>query len=194
MQNIFEDCRIIMPSEIIPHDELEGVLLVHKAAYEDDRGFFSEIFKDSEICNIIDRKFEQANFSMTREVGTIRGLHFQKPPHEQGKLITVTSGKIYDVAVDIRRESKTFGMWTSFVIDSSQKLAVYLPEGFAHGFQSLEKDSQVLYFCTSEYSPSSECSIKWNDSEIGIRWPVDNPKLSKKDAVAPPLSDWGKKP
>ena len=181
-----------MPSEIIPHDQLEGVLLVHKAAYEDDRGFFSEIFKDSEICDLINRRFVQANFSLTEKIGTIRGLHYQNYPHEQGKLITVTSGKIFDVAVDVRRESETFGMWTSFVIDSSQKLAVYLPEGFAHGFQALEDNSQVIYFCTSEYSPSSEMSIKWDDPEIGVRWPIENPKLSEKDAVAKYLRDWRK--
>ncbi len=181
-----------MPSQIVPHDNLEGVLLIHKMAHEDDRGFFSEIFKNSEICEKINRSFVQANFSLTKDIGTIRGLHFQKPPNEQGKLITVTSGKIFDVAVDIREDSKTFGMWASFVIDSSQKFALYLPEGFAHGFQALEENSQVVYFCTTEYNPESECGIRWNDQDIGIRWPVGSPKLSEKDSMAQTLSSWRK--
>ncbi len=179
-----------MASIIEPNTDLEGILLVRKEVFSDGRGFFSEIFKESEICKLIGRRFEQANFSLTKKIGTIRGLHFQKHPNEQGKLITVTSGRIFDVAVDIREGSSTFGKWTSFIIDSSQELAVFLPEGFAHGFQVLEEDTQVLYFCTSEYSPSSEGSIRWNDPEIGIEWPIEDPDTSEKDSIAPFLNDW----
>lgn len=179
-----------MASIIEQHADLEGILLVRKEVFSDGRGFFSEIFKESEICKLIGMRFGQANFSLTKKIGTIRGLHFQKHPNEQGKLITVTSGRIFDVAVDIRKGSSTFGKWTSFIIDSSQELAVFLPGGFAHGFQVLEEDTQVLYFCTSEYSPSSEGSIRWDDPEIGIEWPIGDPDTSEKDSIAPFLNDW----
>ena len=94
------------------------------------------------------------------------------------------------MAVDIREGSSTFGNWASFIIDSSQEFAVFIPEGFAHGFQSLEENTQVLYFCTSEYSPSSEGSIRWDDPEIGIEWPIEHPRTSEKDSMAPFLKDW----
>ena len=157
----------------------------------DHRGFFAETFNRRTYVGMgIDIDFVQDNHSLSQEVNTLRGLHFQAPPHAQAKLIRCGSGTIFDVAVDIRRGSKTYGQWVGYVLSAQNGHQVYVPVGFAHGFVTLEPDSEIVYKCSDYYAPETEVTLKWDDPDIGIEWPTDNaPILSDKDAVAPLLSD-----
>ena len=160
--------------------------------HEDSRGFFSEIFNKQALNELgVKPEYVQDNQSLSTAVNTIRGLHFQAPPFEQGKLVRCVQGKIFDVAVDIRKESPTFGKWVGYEISADNGYQVYIPAGFAHGFLTLEEDTEINYKCTNYYSKVSEGSIVWDDPNIGIKWPVDNKKiiLSEKDNDAPFLKD-----
>ncbi|BBG24357.1 dTDP-4-dehydrorhamnose 3,5-epimerase [Sulfuracidifex tepidarius] len=163
--------------------EIEGVLLVETRKFDDRRGFFVELFKENQMKGI--PNFVQGNMSFS-VAGVIRGLHYQINPFPQGKLVTVANGRILDVAVDIRRSSPTFGKFVKAELTPGRML--WIPPGFAHGFQAME-DSVVIYFIThSTYSPQHERCINWNDEEIGIDWPLKNWILSDKDALCPKLS------
>lgn len=162
---------------------IEGVLLVETRKFDDRRGYFMELFKDGQMKGI--PKFIQGNMSFSMK-GVIRGLHYQLIPFPQGKLVTVAKGSIFDVAVDIRKSSSTFGKFVKAKLEPGRML--WIPPGFAHGFQALE-DSTVIYFIThSPYSPQHERCIKWDDEEIGIDWPLKDWILSDKDALCPKLS------
>lgn len=160
--------------------------------HQDSRGFFSEIFNKKVLSELgVNSEYVQDNQSLSTTVNTIRGLHFQAPPFEQAKLVRCVQGKIFDVAVDIRKESPTFGKWVGYEVSAKNGYQIYIPAGFAHGFLTLEEDTEINYKCTNYYSKVSEGSIVWNDPNIGIKWPVDSKTiiLSEKDNGAPFLKD-----
>jgi dTDP-4-dehydrorhamnose 3,5-epimerase len=168
--------------------ELPGVLLVEPKVFGDDRGFFMEMFHAKRYADAgIPGPFVQDNFSRSAK-GILRGLHFQEP-NAQGKLVQVVSGAVYDVAVDVRKGSPTFGKWVGVELSSDNRRQLWIPPGFAHGFCVLSDSADFHYKCTTLYAPESERSVLWNDPDLGIPWPVTSPLLSGKDAKAPRLKD-----
>ena len=168
--------------------ELAGLLLIEPKVFGDARGFFLETWNQRlyRECGL-DAQFVQDNLSFSRR-GTLRGLHFQNPT-PQGKLVSVLQGEVFDVAVDIRRSSATFGRWHGVTLSGENKRQFYVPPGFAHGFLVLSETAMFHYKCTEFYSPKDELAIHWNDPALGIQWPVKDPILSAKDANALPLRD-----
>jgi dTDP-4-dehydrorhamnose 3,5-epimerase len=167
--------------------KLPEVLLLEPKVFEDSRGFFLESFnkRDWVAATGVDCEFVQDNHSRS-EKGVLRGLHYQLPPSAQGKLVRVLSGEIFDVAVDIRKESDSFGKWTGHRLSAENKTQIWVPEGFAHGFLVLSDVAEVLYKTTNYYSPQDERCIAWDDSDISIDWPMtDGLSLSEKDKIAP---------
>jgi dTDP-4-dehydrorhamnose 3,5-epimerase len=172
----------------ISETELPGVLLLEPKRFGDDRGFFMELFHAKRYTEAgIPGPFVQDNFSRSAK-GILRGLHFQQP-HAQGKLVQVFAGTVYDVAVDIRRGSPTFGKWVGVELSADNRRQLWVPAGFAHGFCVLSESADFHYKCTELYSPASEHGIAWNDPDLGIPWPVKSPLLSPKDSAAPRLKD-----
>ena len=168
---------------------ISGVVLVETEKFKDERGYFFEQYKESTFkSNGIIERFDQDSFSKSRE-GVIRGLHYQKDPAGQGKLVSVLAGRIFDVAVDLRKGSPHFGKWVSAELSSENNRGVWVPVGFAHGFAALEDDTVVMYKTTNEYSKEHEGGIIWDDPDIGIKWPVKNPIVSEKDSKHPRLRD-----
>ncbi len=177
---------------------LPGVLLVEPVAFEDERGWFMESFNEprwlkalADLGEPAPRRFVQDNHSCSR-AGVLRGLHYQLPPHAQGKLVRVVKGSAFDVAVDIRRGSATFGRWFGTELSAANRRQLWVPEGFAHGFVALEDDTHFLYKTTDVYAKDCERSIRWDDPSIGIVWPLPTgiaaPLVAPKDAAAPALS------
>lgn len=158
--------------------------------YADHRGFFAETYNRRRYAeNGIDVEFVQDNHSLSHTVGTLRGLHFQAPPAAQGKLVRCGRGAIFDVAVDIRRGSPTFGIWEGYELTAKNGHQLYIPVGFAHGFVTLESHSEIVYKCTDYYAPETEGAVRWDS--CGIEWPFSgDPILSDKDALAPALADF----
>lgn len=159
--------------------------------FEDDRGFFFESFNKKDFSKKLNfnSDFVQDNHSRS-SYGVLRGLHYQMPPYDQGKLVRVLSGKVFDVAVDIRKKSKTFGQWVSVILSVDNKKQIWIPPGFAHGFLVLSDGADVIYKTTNFYNNHSERSIIWNDPELNIDWPLlDNIKLSQKDLSASAFKD-----
>lgn len=157
------------------------VILVEARAFSDERGFFMESFKESIFsANGINTKFVQDNFSHSSK-GVLRGLHHQKNPKAQAKLVMAMAGEIFDVAVDIRKGSPTYGRWVSEILSDKNHNLLYIPEGFAHGFCVTSDKADVLYKVTSEYSPEHESGILWNDPDLSIKWPTDKPVMISKD-------------
>jgi dTDP-4-dehydrorhamnose 3,5-epimerase len=177
-----------MPFEFVPL-EIPGLILVKPKVFGDDRGFFLELYKHSDfaLAGIRDH-LVQDNYSRSAR-GVLRGLHYQKQPKAQGKLVTCIKGRIYDVAVDIRKGSPQFGKWAGAELSEENKHLLYVPRGFAHGFQVLSETAEVMYKCTDEYSPSDDRGIIWNDPDINIAWPLKDPILSGKDKIHPRLRD-----
>ncbi|HMO49639.1 MAG TPA: dTDP-4-dehydrorhamnose 3,5-epimerase [Kiritimatiellia bacterium] len=176
----------------VPHvpGKLPGVVLFQPKAFPDARGFFTETYHAEKYREAgVELPFLQDNFSYSRR-HVLRGLHFQLR-HPQGKLVCVISGEIYDVAVDIRRGSPTFGQWEAYVLSGDNHHQLYVPPGFAHGFVVLSEAAAVLYKCTDVYVPHDDVGFAWNDPDIGVEWPVDAPVLSDKDALLPRLRDVG---
>jgi dTDP-4-dehydrorhamnose 3,5-epimerase len=176
--------------------ELPGVLIVEPAVFADERGWFTESFNEArwatrlqEAGEPLPRRFVQDNHSCS-QAGVLRGLHYQLPPHAQGKLVRVVKGRAYDVAVDIRRGSAHFGRWVGVELTAANHRQLWIPEGFAHGFVALEDDTHFLYKTTDFYAKDCERCIRWDDPTIGIRWPaqVGPPQLAPKDAAAPALT------
>src|SRR3989344_8696384 len=164
------------------------VISIETHFFPDDRGFFKEIFKESIFSsNEINTKFVQDNFSHSVK-GVLRGLHYQNLPKAQAKLVTALRGEIFDVAVDIRKNSPTYGQWVGEILSGENHKLLYIPEGFAHGFCVLS-EADVLYKVNKEYSPEHEKGILWNDPEIDIAWPVNNPILHDKDLLLPVLKN-----
>ncbi len=169
--------------------EIPDVILVEAKAFNDERGFFMEVYKHSEFtANRIPERFVQDNYSHSKR-HVLRGLHYQKDPKAQGKLVAVFHGRVFDVAVDIRRGSPTYGKWVSVELSEEGHTMVYVPRGFAHGFCVLSSEASVVYKTTEEYSPDLERGIVWNDRDIAIEWPVTSPFLSLKDAALPTLRE-----
>ena len=169
---------------------IEGVILVKPKVFGDNRGFFMESYKKSEfIAGGINTEFRQDNHSKSSK-GVLRGLHYQAPPFEQAKLVRCTRGKIYDVAVDIRKNSKTFGEYIRVELSEENKHMLYIPEGFAHGFVVLSDEAELLYKTSNEYAPSAYRGIRWNDEDLNIDWGIDfEPVLSEKDKKQPLLKE-----
>lgn len=167
---------------------LPGVLLIEPKVFGDDRGFFLETYLQRRYGEAgISLPFVQDNWSRSVKA-TLRGLHFQEP-HPQGKLVQVVTGAVFDVAVDIRVGSPTFGKWFGTELSAQSKRQLWIPPGFAHGFCVLSESADFLYKCTAPYMPEHERGIAWNDPDLGVDWPVPEPLLSKKDAGAPRLKD-----
>ena len=167
-------------------------ILIKPNRHGDHRGFFAETYNRKKYLEYgIDIEFVQDNHSISKEVGTLRGLHFQSPPHAQAKLVRCGRGALFDVTVDIRRGSPTYGKWESFELTAENGYQLYVPIGFAHGFMTLEQESEIVYKCSDYYAPETEKSISWKDPDIKICWPkLDKPILSEKDAGAPILEDF----
>ena len=167
---------------------LEGCLIIEPDVFGDDRGFFETYQSDRYKKDAgIDFNFVQDNHSRS-SFGILRGLHFQKTK-PQGKLVRVVTGEVFDVVVDIRKQSKTFGKWIGITINDSNKKQLWVPPGFAHGFQVLSEYADFEYKCTDYYDPDDEGIIHWNDPTLNISWPINDPVVSKKDSQAPFLSD-----
>ncbi len=170
--------------------EIPDLLVIKPDVFADDRGYFFESYNKVKLAEAgIDVNFIQDNESRSMK-GVLRGLHFQYSPYAQGKLVRVISGAVLDVAVDIRKDSPTFGKWASILLTGENKLMYWIPEGFAHGFLTLEDDTIFTYKCTGVYNKQAEGSIKWNDPDLNIEWDTNSPLLSAKDRVAPSFKDY----
>jgi dTDP-4-dehydrorhamnose 3,5-epimerase len=161
---------------------LDGVIQVTPDVHADHRGFFLESYTwEKFVSGGIDTAFVQDNHSCSAQKGVLRGLHFQLPPFAQSKLVRVTAGAIFDVAVDLRKGSATFGKWEGFELSAANFFMLYIPAGFAHGFCTLAENTEVQYKVDVPYASSHDSGIRWNDPDIAVRWPVEVPVLSKKD-------------
>lgn len=178
--------------QVKPEYILPDLILITLRRFGDHRGFFAETYNEREYAKLgIDSCFVQDNHSLSAAIGTVRGLHFQAPPHAQAKLVRCGRGAIFDVAVDIRRGSPTYGRWAGYTLSAENGAQLYIPAGFAHGFVTLEPDSEIIYKCSDYYAPETEGALRWNDSDIGIDWPITGTAvLSEKDATAPRLADF----
>lgn len=164
------------------------VILIYPQIHKDDRGYFLESYKKSEFTKIIPDEFVQDNQALSNE-GIIRGLHYQLNPQSQGKLISVMQGSIFDVAVDIRKNSPYYGKYVAIELSATNKHMLWIPPGFAHGYLTLEDNSKVHYKTTKEFSKENERGIIWNDASINIQWPICNPLVSEKDSKLPTLQN-----
>jgi len=169
---------------------IPDVLLIEPEVFGDDRGFFFESFNQNKFEEAIGKKINFVQDNHSRSVkGVLRGLHYQLPPKEQGKLVRVTQGEVFDVAVDLRKSSPTFGMWVGEIISGENKKQLWIPEGFAHGFLTLSDTAEFLYKTTDFYSKDHEQAIMWNDETIRIDWPMKEVSLSSKDNAAPSFKE-----
>ncbi|CAH0497941.1 dTDP-4-dehydrorhamnose 3,5-epimerase [Novosphingobium sp. CECT 9465] len=163
---------------------IPGPLIIEPKVFGDERGFFLETWNNAAFAQAgLNLQFVQDNHSRSKK-GVLRGMHFQNP-EPQGKLVRVVRGAVYDVAVDLRRSSPTFGKWTGVTLSAENKRMFWVPEGFAHGFLTLEDDTDFLYKCTAPYAPQNEASLAWDDPAVGIEWPLGDiqPQISAKDAA-----------
>lgn len=170
--------------------EIPEVVLIKPKVFGDNRGFFMETYKKSEFyANGIEIEFNQDNHSKST-AHVLRGLHFQKAPYGQAKIVRCTRGRIYDVAVDIRPESKTFGKYVKVELSEDNKQMLFIPEGFAHGFVVLSEEAELNYKASGEYAPQADCGVIWNDKDININWEIDfEPILSEKDTKQKTLKE-----
>ena len=172
---------------LVEHGRLQGILKITPPLFHDDRGFFAERFKESEFAALdLGVTFKQDNHSHSKR-GVLRGLHYQCAPHEQAKLVWVAAGRIFDVCVDVRASSPSFGQWEGFELNSSTGTMLFVPAGFAHGFLTLSETADVVYRCSNEYEPSAEAGLKYDDATVAIEWPAPPALISDKDAALPPL-------
>lgn len=170
--------------------KLEGVLVLKPKVFEDARGYFFESYNQNLFLQAgLNLNFVQDNQSLSQK-GVLRGLHFQNNPHAQGKLVRVITGAVFDVAVDIRKNSPTYGQWFGLELTEKNKWMMYIPEGFAHGFATLENNTIFSYKCTNFYNKASEDCLLWNDPDIGINWNLENPLLSEKDLQGKKMKDF----
>jgi dTDP-4-dehydrorhamnose 3,5-epimerase len=169
---------------------LAGACTVEIEKLEDERGFFGRAFCSDEFArNGLSSTFVQCNVSFNARKGTLRGMHFQEKPHEEAKLVRCTRGAIYDVIVDIRRASSTFGHWLGVELTADNLRMIYVPKGFAHGFQTLADDSEVLYQMSEFYHPDSARGVRWDDRTLAIRWPITYAVVSARDRTLPSLDE-----
>jgi dTDP-4-dehydrorhamnose 3,5-epimerase len=170
--------------------KLKGVVVIKPKVFEDARGYFFESYNQNAFKKAgLDLNFVQDNQSLSQK-GVLRGLHFQNDPYAQGKLVRVITGAVFDVAVDIRRSSPTYGQWFGQELTEKNKWMMYIPPGFAHGFLTLEDNTVFSYKCTNFYNKESEDCLLWNDPDIGINWSIDKPLLSEKDMMGKRIRDF----
>jgi len=177
--------------EVFAPTALADATLVRPKVFQDERGFFTESYNQSRFREHgLTAEFVQDNHSLSRNKGVLRGFHFQKPPYAQTKLVRVTRGSVYDVILDLRKDSPTFGEWEGFVLSASNFLQLYIPKGFGHAFCTLEDDTEFLYKVDEFYAPDHDAGIIWNDPDLGVNWPMQEPTLSRKDSELPRLRDF----
>ena len=170
---------------------LKDAFLIIPAVFQDERGFFLETYSDKKLVEGgISADWVQDNHSMSTKKGVLRGLHFQNAPFTQAKLVRVTKGSVYDVIVDLRKDSPTFGKWEGFTLTAENFEMLFVPRGFAHGFCTLEDNTEFQYKCDNYYAKESEDAIIWNDPTLNIAWPVTDPILSEKDAKAQTFAEF----
>ena len=170
--------------------KFDGAFIVKPIVHSDDRGFFLESYSSRDFMKAgLSINFAQDNHSMSVEPGVLRGLHFQKPPMTQSKLVRAIKGAIFDVIVDLRKNSPTFGQWESFELSDTNFLSLFVPHGFAHGFCTLAARTEVMYKVDNFYSPEHDSGIRWDDPTLGIPWPNKHPVLSGKDKLLPFFGD-----
>lgn len=177
---------------LIEDTPLQGVRIITPRRFGDHRGFFSESYSRRALAEAgIETEFVQDNHSLSMQAGTVRGLHFQAPPHAQDKLVRCGRGALFDVAVDIRIGSPTYGQWVGVELSFENGRQLLVPAGFAHGFVTRAPETEIVYKCSDYYYPQTEGALRWDDPEIGIAWDMGDlsPVLSEKDAVAPLLRD-----
>jgi dTDP-4-dehydrorhamnose 3,5-epimerase len=168
---------------------IPGLVIAEPRVFRDERGFFTESYKESEFAAAgIDHRFVQDNLSRSAK-GVLRGLHFQREPRSQGKLVRVTRGRAWDVAVDLRPDSATYREWFGLELSEENGTILFIPRGFAHGFLSLEEGTELQYKCTAEYDASSDGGLRWNDEDLAIAWPSIDVFVSPKDAALPRLRE-----
>lgn len=168
---------------------IEGLVVIRPRVFEDERGYFFESYNREVFLRLgLDMTFVQDNESRSGK-GVLRGMHFQRPPFAQGKLVRVVRGSVLDVAVDIRSGSPTFGTWHAVELSAKNKLMYWIPEGFAHGFLTLEEDTVFFYKCTQVYHKEAEGCIRWNDPDLGIDWRGVTPQVSERDNMAPAFGE-----
>jgi dTDP-4-dehydrorhamnose 3,5-epimerase len=168
---------------------ITGVTILTPKPFEDHRGMFAKLFGSPVLHKIMDgRTIRQVNRSVTRVPGMIRGIHYQLPPHAEMKIVTCLHGKVWDVAADLRKGSPTFLKWTACELSAANSAMLVIPEGCAHGFQVLEPESELLYFCTADYVPASEGGVRFDDPLLNVRWPVAPQGLSERDLTIPYLA------
>ena len=174
----------------IEQTALPGVLVLTPARFGDHRGFFSESWnrRTLEAAGLHLPEFVQDNHSLSARKGTLRGLHYQAPPHAQGKLVRCGRGALFDVAVDARRGSPTYGRWVGAELSFDNGRQLWIPAGFLHGFVTLQDDTEVVYKCTDHYDRASDGAVRWDS--VGVDWGVADPVLSEKDSGAPAFDDW----
>jgi dTDP-4-dehydrorhamnose 3,5-epimerase len=169
---------------------LKGAFLIEPERREDERGFFARIWCRQEFEEHgIDFSVVQCNVSYNKRKGTLRGMHYQLPPHEEAKFVLCTRGSIYDVIIDLRRSSSTFGQHLAVSLTAQNRRALYIPKGFAHGFQTLGDETEVLYLMSEFYVPGSARGVRWNDSAFGIKWPADERIISERDQNYPDFAE-----
>lgn len=177
----------------IEHAPLDGVVLIEPRRFEDQRGFFSEVWNARALAAAgLTPHFVQDNQSLSTHRGTVRGLHYQSPPHAQGKLVRCGRGAIWDVAVDVRAGSVTYGHWVGYELSADNGRQLWVPSGFLHGFSTLTDNAEVLYKCTAHYAPEADGAVHFASPDLAIDWKLDDvqPLVSDKDAAAPDFSDW----
>jgi dTDP-4-dehydrorhamnose 3,5-epimerase len=165
---------------------LKGAFFVDMQPIEDERGFFARSFCQREFAaHDLKTGVVQCNVSFNRDKGTLRGMHFQLPPREEAKLVCCTQGKLYDVIIDLRPDSPTFLQWEGVELSKENRRSLYIPEGFAHGYQTLEDNTELFYLMYEIYSPECASGVRWDDPAFDIRWPLSNPIISSKDESYP---------
>lgn len=171
---------------IFREEKLKGLFLIELERYEDERGFFALSWSEQSFSEHgLNPRLVECNISFNRKKGTLRGVHYQAAPHAQVKLVRCTRGRIYDVALDLRPDSETFKQWVAAELTADNHRALYIPEGFAHGFQTLEDDTEILYQMASAYVPGSDRGVRWNDPAFGIDWPPAERIIINRDQQYP---------
>ena len=167
---------------IIDKLSLEGAFVIESEPFIDDRGIFARVFCQHELQDILHGKnIVQINHSMTKQKGSIRGMHFQYPPKSEKKMVKCLHGSVFDVMIDLRQRYSTFLKWHGEILSAENMKMLYVPEGFAHGFQTLEQNSELLYLHTEKYDPEFECGIRYNDPSLNISWPIEVTNISERD-------------
>lgn len=176
---------------LIVRTKLEGLTLFRPAVHQDQRGFFLESFRLSSLQRAVGPvNFVQDNHALSTQAGVLRGLHFQFPPYTQSKYVSVTRGSVFDVAVDLRLGSPTYGRWEAFVITAENFLRLFVPKGFAHGYMTLEANTEVQYKVDAYHNPGHDGGLAWDDLDLNISWPEITPILSEKDKTHPKLAEF----